>query len=127
MTKGLVVAVVVLVALWGSSCGTCAIYCARLQKISFADSAGNPLNPLQVTDGQVHRCDSGGFVTCDGNSLTYDARSSAPRTIQAQAMSGEVFSGEIIPVLQPGTPRPLNSCGCGGDTLKPLTIKLSPP
>lgn len=126
----LVMAVTVLVALGASSCGVCAIYCTKMQKIVFEDASGNPLAPLQVTDGQTHRCEtdggvSDGFVTCDSNSLTYDMNNVTPHVIQAQSTTGELFSGEITPEIIPGAPR--TSCGCGGDSLKPITIKLAAP
>ena len=128
----LMMAVTVVVALGASSCGVCAIYCTKMQKILFEDASGNPLTPLQVTDGATHRCETDGgvsdpLVTCDSNSLTYDMKNVATHVIQAQAVTGELFSGEITPVIVPGAPRPLNSCGCGGDSMKPITIKLTAP
>jgi hypothetical protein len=126
----LMMAVTVWVALGASSCGVCAIYCTNMQKIVFEDASGNPLAPLQVTDGATHRCEtdggvSGAFVTCDGNSMTYDMVNTAPHVIQAQSTTGELFSGEISPVSQ--GERPLNNCGCGTRTWKPITIKLTAP
>lgn len=110
----------------GLACGTCAIYCANLQTLVFQDASGAPLTPNLVVDGEVHACATDGgvaspFVTCTGNSLTYDMRSRGPHRIRAEATSGEFFEGELVP-----SGNPTSSCGCGGgDVTKPLTITLA--
>lgn len=124
---------VALVSLAG--CGTlvCTIYCPHLQPLVFVDASGAPLTPLRVTDnGEVHNCEGadGGtaspFVTCTGNTLTYDLHSFGTHAIRAEASTGEVFAGDITPVRIPGK-IPADGCACGDATFQPITVTLTPP
>ena len=134
MLKRWILSLALVAAVGGSfSCGQCAIYCGKLQKLVFRDASGAPLTPLKVTDGTTeHTCalPDGGvastFVTCTQDELTYDLRSLAPRTIRAEATTGQVFQGTITPEFIPSS-RPATSCSCGDDTLKPITLQLAAP
>lgn len=112
-------------ALSSSGCSNCPNPCRYQQQLVFRDQSGVPLKPLEVTDGErVRRCDSGG-VKCEENTLTYDVgtyRDTAPHPISARAQTGEVFSGELKPVVD-GSPV-LWGCGCH-DTLAPITLTLA--
>lgn len=122
------------VGLGSSSCGQCMIYCVSIQQLVLEDASGSPLTPLEVSDGvTVHRCAEaadGGivdpFVTCSGNTISYDLRNGAPHSIRAEATSGEVFSGEITPVSK-AVPKTGGSCSCGGSVLTPITVTLTKP
>lgn len=126
MMRALLV-VAVLVNLPG--CSVCEDACPSLQRLVFQDASGAPLNPLQVTDGDtVHRCDEPGrFVTCAGNTLTYDLENFGAHPIRAEARTGEVFAGDLVPAAQEGTRTQVGSCECLVDTLRPATLTLSQP
>jgi hypothetical protein len=110
-----------------SGCSECLNACPNLQRLVFQGPSGAPLTPLQVTEGQtVHRCGDL-HVTCDGNTFSFDLEDFGAHPIRAEAQSGEVFAGQLVPVAQEGMKTRVGACECVVDTLRPITLTLSPP
>lgn len=121
-------------AVLASGCITrCLLYCASLQTIILRDGAGNALAPLSVRDaaGTLHECPTDGgvpsnFVTCQTDRITFDQRSFATsQVVRVDALSGEVFEGDITPKFTGA--QDADGCGCGDAKFEDRTVTLTAP
>ena len=118
ISSGLVVMAVVL-------SGCCTVHCPAVFSVTlvFVDASGNPLTPLEVSDGtttfQCDPGDAGVAATCNGNTLNY-IQFGGPPTITARSTTGEEFTGTIT-LTEKSRIEP-QGCGCPAITYEPVTI-----
>lgn len=111
----------------------CALGCPEMQTIILRDGAGNALPPLSVRDaaGTLHECpiDGGvatGSLRCETDRITFEQRSRAgSQVVRVEALSGEVFEGDITPKFTGA--QDADGCGCGDAKFEDRTVTLTAP